>query len=183
MSWLRPRRGRRRDPARLPRSARRRERPDRRGLPQPHGRLLWPLRDPRRSERSRINGSCYRAVVHALACKALGLSTCAPARTGRARTGKNRALHPHPDRRLGLRRRLPHQQRTHRRPRRLARLVQPAQTTPFTRPSGYELREEQGQPPAVGSEVEAQNRTLRVMKIAPSALPNDPRPCAYLHAP
>jgi hypothetical protein len=49
-------------------------------------------------------------------------------------------------------------------------------------PSGYELREEQGEPPAVGSEVEAANGRLRVTKIAPSPLPNDPRPCAYLQA-
>jgi hypothetical protein len=49
-------------------------------------------------------------------------------------------------------------------------------------PSGYELREEQGEPPAVGSEVEAGNATLRVTKIAPSPLPNDPRPCAYLQS-
>jgi hypothetical protein len=48
--------------------------------------------------------------------------------------------------------------------------------------SGYELREEQGEPPAVGSEVEADNGKLRVTKIAPSPLPNDPRPCAYLQA-
>jgi hypothetical protein len=48
--------------------------------------------------------------------------------------------------------------------------------------SGYELHEEQGEPPAVGSEVEADNGKLRVTKIAPSPLPNDPRPCAYLQA-
>src|SRR5207248_2808108 len=47
---------------------------------------------------------------------------------------QSRTLHPHPHRRLGLRRRLPHQRRTHRRPRRLARLVQPTKTTPRTRP-------------------------------------------------
>jgi hypothetical protein len=51
------------------------------------------------------------------------------------------------------------------------------------KPSGYELREEQGEPPAVGSEVEADNGKLLVTKIAPSPLPNDPRPCAYLQAP
>jgi hypothetical protein len=50
------------------------------------------------------------------------------------------------------------------------------------KPSGYELREEQGEPPAVGSEVEADNGKLRVTKIAPSPLPNDPRQCVYLQA-
>jgi hypothetical protein len=50
------------------------------------------------------------------------------------------------------------------------------------KPSGYELREEQGEPPAVGAEVEADNGKLRVTKIAPSPLPNDPRQCVYLQA-
>jgi len=46
--------------------------------------------------------------------------------------------------------------------------------------TGYELREEQGEPPALGAEVEADNGTLRVTKIAPSPLPNDQRQCVYL---
>jgi hypothetical protein len=50
------------------------------------------------------------------------------------------------------------------------------------KPTGYELREEQGDPPAVGAEVEADNATLRVSKIAPSPLPNDQRQCVYLQA-
>ena len=51
------------------------------------------------------------------------------------------------------------------------------------KPSGYELREEEGEPPAVGAEVEADNgKLLRVTKVAPSPLPNDPRPCAYLQS-
>jgi hypothetical protein len=50
------------------------------------------------------------------------------------------------------------------------------------KPSGYELRAEQGEPPEVGSEVETDGEKLRVTKIAPSPLPNDPRPCAYLQA-
>jgi hypothetical protein len=52
----------------------------------------------------------------------------------------------------------------------------------ISKPSGYELREEIGEPPAVGSELEADNLKLRVTKIAPSPLPNDPRPCAYVQA-
>lgn len=50
------------------------------------------------------------------------------------------------------------------------------------KPSGYELREESGKPPAVGSDVEADNGKLRVTKIAPSPLPNDTRQCAYLQS-
>jgi hypothetical protein len=48
--------------------------------------------------------------------------------------------------------------------------------------TGYELREEQGELPTVGAEVEADNATLRVTKIAPSPLPNDTRQCVYLQA-
>lgn len=50
------------------------------------------------------------------------------------------------------------------------------------KPTGYELREEHGEPPAVGAEVAADNATLRVTKIAPSPLPNDSRQCVYLQA-
>jgi len=50
------------------------------------------------------------------------------------------------------------------------------------KPTGYELREEQGEPPAVGAEVEADDATLLVTKIAPSPLPNDSRQCVYLQA-
>jgi hypothetical protein len=50
------------------------------------------------------------------------------------------------------------------------------------KPSGYELREEQGEPPAIGAEVDADDGKLRVTKIAPSPLPNDPRQCVYLQA-
>jgi hypothetical protein len=46
-------------------------------------------------------------------------------------------------------------------------------------PNGYELRERDGEPPAVGDEVE-DNGTLRVVKVGPSPLPGDSRPCAYL---
>ncbi len=50
------------------------------------------------------------------------------------------------------------------------------------KPSGYELREADGEVPAVGSEVEADNKKLQVTKVAPSPLPNDDRPCVYLIA-
>jgi hypothetical protein len=47
-------------------------------------------------------------------------------------------------------------------------------------PAGYTLHERQGEPPAPGTEVEEGERRLRVTKIAPSPLPGDSRPCAYL---
>jgi hypothetical protein len=50
------------------------------------------------------------------------------------------------------------------------------------KPTGYELREEQGEPPAVGAQVEADDGALLVTKIAPSPLPNDSRQCVYLQA-
>src|SRR4051794_1377272 len=80
------------------------------------------------------NGPCYRAIVHALACKTLGIRHLRT-RPYRPRTnGKaERFIRTLTDG-LGLRRRLPQQQRTQRRARRLARLVQPTKTTPLTRP-------------------------------------------------
>jgi hypothetical protein len=48
------------------------------------------------------------------------------------------------------------------------------------KPSGYELREVTGEPPAVGSDVDADDLKLRVTKVAPSPLPNDSRLCAYV---
>ena len=50
------------------------------------------------------------------------------------------------------------------------------------KPSGYELREAEGDVPAVGSLVEADDKKMQVTKVAPSPLPNDDRPCAYLIA-
>ena len=41
------------------------------------------------------NGSGYRSLVHALACQALGSSTCAPGPTGRAPTAKPNASSAH----------------------------------------------------------------------------------------
>ena len=48
------------------------------------------------------------------------------------------------------------------------------------RPSGYELREREGDLPAVGDEVEQDGEMLRVTKVASSPLPRDTRMCAYL---
>ena len=50
------------------------------------------------------------------------------------------------------------------------------------KPSGYELREADGEVPTVGSEVEQDEQKLRVSKVAPSPLPGDERLCAYLQA-
>jgi hypothetical protein len=47
-------------------------------------------------------------------------------------------------------------------------------------PNGYELQEREGDPPEVGSQVEVGDRVQRVLKIGPSPLPGDSRPCVYL---
>jgi hypothetical protein len=46
--------------------------------------------------------------------------------------------------------------------------------------SGYELREADGDAPAVGSEIETDGKTLLVTKVGPSPLPRDKRLCAYV---
>jgi hypothetical protein len=46
--------------------------------------------------------------------------------------------------------------------------------------SGYELREAEGDAPALGSEIEADGKTLLVTKVGPSPLPRDKRLCAYV---
>jgi hypothetical protein len=46
-------------------------------------------------------------------------------------------------------------------------------------PSGYHLRELEGEPPEVGHEFQERGHTLVVTKIGASPLPNDRRPCAY----
>jgi transposase len=53
------------------------------------------------------NGSAYRSAVHAIACRTLGIRQLAHAPLPAADQRQSRALHPHPDRRLGLRRDLP----------------------------------------------------------------------------
>jgi transposase InsO family protein len=62
------------------------------------------------------NGSPYRSTVHAIACRALGIRHLRTRPYRPQTNGKNRALHPHPVGRLGLRRVLPQQLRTHRSP-------------------------------------------------------------------
>ena len=48
-------------------------------------------------------------------------------------------------------------------------------------PSGYQLREQSGDLPQVGDEVDVDERKLRITKIGASPLPGDQRPCAYSH--
>ena len=48
------------------------------------------------------------------------------------------------------------------------------------KPSGYELVEQDGAPPSVGTQIEVEGQQLRVTKLAPSPLPGDRRVCAYL---
>ena len=48
------------------------------------------------------------------------------------------------------------------------------------KPSGYELREQSGDVPAVGAELDEDGVRLRVTKVAASPLPHDRRECAYL---
>ena len=46
-------------------------------------------------------------------------------------------------------------------------------------PTGYSLRELEGEPPAVGHEFEENGRTLVVTKIGPSPFPADTRLCVF----
>jgi hypothetical protein len=46
-------------------------------------------------------------------------------------------------------------------------------------PSGYTLREMEGDAPAPGDELEEDGRTLVVNKIGASPLPGDTRTCAF----
>jgi hypothetical protein len=48
------------------------------------------------------------------------------------------------------------------------------------KPSGYELREREGDAPAVGDEIEEDETRMTVTKVAPSPLPRDDRRCAYV---
>ena len=50
-----------------------------------------------------------------------------------------------------------------------------------SRPTGYQLAEREGEPPAPGEEIELDGAgSFVVVKVAPSPLPQDNRPCAYL---
>jgi hypothetical protein len=47
------------------------------------------------------------------------------------------------------------------------------------KPTGWELHDREGEPPAVGSRVEAEDRQLEVSKVGISPLPGDRRRCVY----
>jgi hypothetical protein len=49
-----------------------------------------------------------------------------------------------------------------------------------TKPTGYELVERDGDPPALGESVEVEDLSFMVIKVGPSPLPQDERACAYL---
>jgi hypothetical protein len=50
------------------------------------------------------------------------------------------------------------------------------------KPTGYELRERDGEFPAVGSVVDEEDGRMLVTRVGPSPLPGDDRRCAYLQA-
>lgn len=51
----------------------------------------------------------------------------------------------------------------------------------LSKPTGYELREGDGDPPVVGATVEVgEEQPFFVSKVGASPLPFDRRPCAYL---
>ena len=50
----------------------------------------------------------------------------------------------------------------------------------ISKPSGYELRERQGDLPSVGQEIDDDGTRLRVSKIGQSPLPGDRRRCVFL---
>jgi hypothetical protein len=50
------------------------------------------------------------------------------------------------------------------------------------KPTGYELREREGDLPALGSVLDEEDGRMVVTRIGPSPLPGDDRRCAYLQA-
>jgi hypothetical protein len=50
------------------------------------------------------------------------------------------------------------------------------------KPTGYELRERDGELPAVGSVLDEEDGRMMVTRVGPSPLPGDDRRCAYLQA-
>ena len=50
------------------------------------------------------------------------------------------------------------------------------------KPTGYELREREGDVPSVGSVLDEEDGRMKVTRIGPSPLPGDDRRCAYLQA-
>jgi hypothetical protein len=50
------------------------------------------------------------------------------------------------------------------------------------KPTGYELRERDGELPALGTVLDEEEGRMVVTRIGPSPLPGDDRRCAYLQA-
>jgi hypothetical protein len=50
------------------------------------------------------------------------------------------------------------------------------------KPTGYELRERDGELPSVGSVLDEEEGRMVVTRVGPSPLPSDDRRCAYLQA-
>lgn len=46
-------------------------------------------------------------------------------------------------------------------------------------PTGYELREREGEPPSVGEQVDVDEKHVWITKVGVSPLPGDDRACAY----
>jgi hypothetical protein len=51
-----------------------------------------------------------------------------------------------------------------------------------SKPTGYELREREGELPVVGAVLDEEEGRMLVTRIGPSPLPGDDRRCAYLQA-
>jgi hypothetical protein len=51
-----------------------------------------------------------------------------------------------------------------------------------SKPTGYELRERDGELPAVGTVLDEEEGRMLVTRTGPSPLPGDDRRCAYLQA-
>jgi hypothetical protein len=50
------------------------------------------------------------------------------------------------------------------------------------KPTGYELRERDGELPPLGSVLDVEEGRMLVTRVGPSPLPGDDRRCAYLQA-
>ena len=47
------------------------------------------------------------------------------------------------------------------------------------KPTGYELREQEGEPPKAGDRLELDEKQLEITKLGVSPLPGDDRVCAF----
>ena len=51
-----------------------------------------------------------------------------------------------------------------------------------SKPTGYELREREGEVPSVGAQVDEDEGRMIVTRVGPSPFPGDDRRCAYLQS-